>query len=176
MATKKTELATYYKRLADLDNQRRAVIREIKSHPAHALSYIKEAIDAIAKQGIWYIANTPKGEKMTVERKDKVFRVIGGSVERQQSNVKRINDTLYLVKLETELLTGIKKKINYTVSVDRSINPQILQSCSPLSDKDLIKIKKEIAEFEKSREKRNKITELEAQMKLIQAEIEKLKK
>jgi hypothetical protein len=176
MATKKTELATYYKRLAALDLERKKVLQEIKSHPAYATSYLEEAISNIAKRGNWFIANTPKGETMPIDRKDKIYRIIGGTVERQISNVKRINDTLYHVKLDIELLTGARTSRQLTVSVDRPVDAQLLQSGTQLTDRELTKIKKEIAQFEKEREKQDKITDLENQMKLIQAEIAKLKK
>lgn len=176
MATKKTELRTYYKRLAELDTERKKVIREIKSHPAHATSYLEEAIRNIVNRGSWFIANSPKGETMPIDRKDKIYRIVGGTIQRQQSNVNRINDTLYHVKLDIELLTGTRTSRQLTVSVDRPVDAQLVQSGTQLTDRELTKIKKEIAQFEKEKEKQDKITNLENQMKLIQAEIAKLKK
>jgi hypothetical protein len=181
MATKKTELRSYYLKLAKLDEERKEVIKQIKSHPTHAISYIKEAFAQKANK--WFVRDNGTGKAMAVTDGTKVIRYTDiiinqnnvNSGGRQTTAIRKMNSTFYQVRLTTQNLEGTTYQTTIQVSVDQPLGPQLFQSLHELTPIQLKKIQKDLEKLEAQKAKLQQIKALEETISKAQAELKKLK-
>jgi len=180
---KKNELTTYYVKLAKLDAERKAILTEMKSRPAYAIAFIKEAFDQKVEK--WLVRDNGTGKPMAVTEADKVIRFLKDGIVINQSDVnagsrqtraiRKINTTMYHVKMSVENLAGATYTIDQYVSVDRPMVPQLFQSMHELSPVMLKKVQKDIEKLENQRKKADEIKKLEDVIAKATAELKKLK-
>jgi len=185
MATKKTELRSYYTKLAQLDEQRQSLLREIKSHPTYAVAAVKEAF--AVKAGTWFVRDNGEGKAMSVSEAnaDRVIRFVPDSIIVNQSNVnpggrqtaaiRKIKSTIYQVTMTVEDLTGGTYQVTQTVSLDRPLVAQLFQSVHELTPLQLKKVKKKLADLEATKAKTAQIRQLEETIAKAQDELKKLR-
>jgi hypothetical protein len=182
MATAKKELRTFYVKLAKLDEERKAILREIKAHPAYAIDYIKEAFRQ--KENIWFVRDNGTGKPMSVTEADRVIRFTDIVINQRMVNagqrnvtraIKKIRSTMFDVRLTTQNLNGTTYQTSIQVSVDKPILPQLFQSMHELTPIQLKKIQKDLAKFEAESIKKEQIKQLEDTIAKAQAELKKLK-
>jgi len=181
MATKKTELRNYFVRLAKLDEERKAILKEMKSQPAYVIDYIREGFKQKANK--WFVRTDAKGKPISLTEADKVIQFTEIIINSQAVNaggrqtraIKKQNSTIYRVRIVAQNLTGATYNIDSSVSVDRPIVPQLYQSMVELSDTQLKKLQKDLQKLEEQKIKNDRIKRLEEDIKKMQSELIKLK-
>ena len=181
MATKKMELLSYYVKLAKLDKERKEILKEMKSRPAYAIDYIKEGFNQKANK--WFVRDNGTGVGMRISDSTKVIRftdIIINQINlnaggRQTRAIKKINSTMYQVRLTTQNLAGNVYQLDIQVSVDRPIVPQVFQSMHELTPAQLKKIQKDLEKLEAQKAKIDQIKKLEDTIAKAQDELKKLK-
>jgi len=182
MATKKTELRSFYSKLAKLDEERKAILREIKSHPSYAISYIKEAFEQRANK--WFVRDNGTGKAMPTTDGTKVIRFTDIIINQNDVNagqrritraINKLRTTMYNVRMTTQNLKGTTYQTTIQVSVDQPLGPQLFQSLHELTPIQLKKIQKDLEKLEAQKAKLQQIKALEETISKAQAELKKLK-
>ena len=182
METAKKELRTYFVKLAKLDDERKAIIREIKSHPSYAIEYIKEAF--AQKSNKWFVRDNGTGKPMNVTESDRVIRFtdivinqnnVNAGTRRPTRAINKLRTTMYNVRMTTQNLEGTTYQTSLQVSVDKPLVPQLFQSMHELTPIQLKKIQKDLEKLEARKAKMQQIKQLEETIAKAQAELKKLK-
>jgi hypothetical protein len=182
-----TQKKTLYQKIGELDQQKRALLKELKSHPTYAINYIKEACKEAIEKGTWFVRTAANGDPMPITDPIRVFRYTDIIVDRQQLELKRSTlrvtkrmtdyvQTFYRVCLTTENMNGSFSQVHIEVSMDRPMRPQLFQNMVELTPAQLKKIQKDIAKLEENRQRAKKIAELQGVIAKANAELQKLQK
>jgi hypothetical protein len=166
MATSK-QLQKIYKDLGELDTKRKELIKQLLVDPTYVRNYITDFVKTEATKNVWYKRNNTEAFP-----KDIQIVQLQDEIKIEPSNI----DNIYGVKLTFKTLQGNIFNSSFHLNAKRPLAPQIFQTLDPISNVELAKIKKQVEKLEKESLKNKAITDLEAQIVLIQAELAKLKK
>ena len=166
MATSK-QLEKIYKDLGELDTKRKALIKQLLVNPTYVRNYITEFVKTESAKNVWYKRNNTEAFP-----KDIQIAQLQDEISITPSNV----DNMFAIKISFKTLDGNIFNSDININAKRPLGPQIFQTLEPISNVELAKIKKQIEKLEKENAKNKAITDLEAQIILIQAELAKLKK